>query len=214
MEKKNIQWHTGTSPHFSFPAATKPTATQAALCVVTKDERRFSLHSEEAHKAAVSIASYSRQQAISSLFRHPESLMQIGNRQSQCFLTEGMGAPVYLCGFSCQTWWSIFHRESNRRVCEIFVERKWFPWIDSFDASHITLLHVILCRSQQNYSRGSILQTAICPRMDSALLHTAVAWLWETDGLHHETCGFIYKLTVELKVQREIIYQCEEMLQN
>lgn len=55
-----------------------------------------SLHSEEAHKAAVSIACYNRQRAISSLFRHLQSLMQIGGRQSQYFHTEWMGAPFYV----------------------------------------------------------------------------------------------------------------------
>lgn len=55
-----------------------------------------SLRSEEAHKAVVSIACYNRQCAISSLFRHLKSLMQIGSRQSQCFHTEWMGAPVYV----------------------------------------------------------------------------------------------------------------------
>lgn len=37
---KNIQWHIGTSHHFSFPAA-KNSTIQAALCALTKDERRF-----------------------------------------------------------------------------------------------------------------------------------------------------------------------------
>lgn len=125
---KNIQWHIRTSHHFSFPAAKKHHNKQH--CVPWQKMKGVSLHSEGAHKAVVSIACYNRQRAISSLFRHLKSIMQIGNRQSQCFHTEGMGALVYPCGFICQTWWSIFQRESNGRVC-ICVKWNRFPWIVS-----------------------------------------------------------------------------------
>lgn len=36
----------------------------------------------------------------------------------------------------------------------------------------------------------------------------------ETDTSHHETCGFIHEVNVELKVQTQIIYWYEDMLQN
>lgn len=39
--QKNIQWHIGTSHHFSLPATKPPTTIQAALCALTKDERCF-----------------------------------------------------------------------------------------------------------------------------------------------------------------------------
>lgn len=62
-------------------------------CVPWQKMKGVSLGSEEAHKAGVSIARYNRQRSISSLFRHLKSLMQIGNHHSQCFHTEGTGAP-------------------------------------------------------------------------------------------------------------------------
>lgn len=71
----------------------------------------------------------------------------------------------------------------------------------------VIVLHVIVCRSQKAVPEAQSDKHESITHMDSGLLHMVVALL-------HETCDFIYKLRVQLKVQTQIIYQHKDMRQN
>lgn len=151
-----------------------------------------SLRSEAAHKAGVSIAHYNRQRSISSLFRHLKSLMQIGNRHSQCSHTEGMGAPFL-------PMWGLFVKHDDiffkgsqmegfvKCLCAGWFEVKCISldsqW-DCFDAWDVIVLRVIVCRLQNAVPEAQSDKCEYITHMDSgflrmevALLHTLTAYM-------------------------------------
>lgn len=120
--------------------------------------------------------------------------MQIGNRLSQCFHTLGTGAPVYPCGFICQTWWVFFQRESMKGFVKCFcgTDLKWNGFLKVVSGIAL-MLDMLLCCVLLYVGYKS------CTRSSSVFIShiwtgVCCVWRWHhciySDSLqaHYETC--------------------------